>query len=95
MTAKRRGLRPCVEPGCHELATSARCPRHALPGHGRDHRRASGHLVGAALCAICHRPFTVDDPMERGHVVAQEDGGLNVPSNYQPEHRSCNRAKPR
>jgi 5-methylcytosine-specific restriction endonuclease McrA len=86
-------LRVCGAPGCPELTTGARCPRHALPGYGTEHRRNSAHLLGAARCAICGGPFTAADPMERDHIVPLAAGGDHRPSNYQATHRSCNRSK--
>jgi len=85
-------LRVCSSPGCPELTASTRCAAHAMPTRGRAHRRNSEHILTATRCAICGAPFTPENPMERGHIVALEDGGTNDPSNYQPECRRCNRS---
>ncbi|MDH2425771.1 AAA family ATPase [Sphaerisporangium sp. TRM90804] len=50
-------------------------------------------LADATVCAVCLKPPTAADPLTAGHILDRQLGGTNDPSNYQPEHQSCNFAK--
>lgn len=63
-------------------------------GLGWDHQQAARQILdGAELCAVCGLPPTPTNPLEAGHRQARANGGTNKLTNYQPEHRSCNRSK--
>ncbi|HEX6797747.1 MAG TPA: HNH endonuclease [Ktedonobacterales bacterium] len=47
---------------------------------------------GRWICALCHRPVTLDD-LSFDHVVALADGGEHAADNLVPAHRKCNEIK--
>ena len=96
--------RECLD--CRTLTTNgSRCPTCTAAksrargtttqrGLGWDHQQAAAQILnGAELCAHCGQPGTEADPLEAGHRTARANGGSNDITNYQPEHRSCNRSK--
>ena len=85
-------MRVCAEPGCPTVSVKQRCAKHALPGYGRAHRRAASPVMAnATRCAACGQRPTPSNPLERGHIVARQDGGQHTTDNYQAQCRSCNR----
>lgn len=85
------GRRLCGD--CERVRQRGR-PSSSQRGLGYDHQQAAAQvLAGASECAICHRPPTAADPLTAGHILDRQLGGSNDPSNYQPEHASCNYAK--
>lgn len=63
-------------------------------GLGWDHQRTREQLLAnATVCAVCGLPPTDTDPLTAGHITPRVHGGSNDPSNYQPEHASCNYSK--
>ena len=58
-------------------------------GHILDRTR-DAH--GRWICALCHRPVTLED-LSFDHVVALADGGEHAADNLVPAHRKCNEIK--
>lgn len=85
--------RACTKCAAIAVAGTNRCENHpAGKRSGRPHRRNSQHVIAnAVLCGLCGQPARADDPFERGHKLALADGGSNDASNYEAQHRSCNR----
>lgn len=83
----------CAAAGCTVLLPvgTTRCPGHALPKRGAQHRRASNPVVkSATVCWICNLPPTSSDPLTADHIIPRALGGLDITSNYRAAHRSCN-----
>lgn len=82
---------------CTRTANNARNAKRGTTkqrGLGWDHQQIAAQLLAeATTCALCGLPPTPTDPLTAGHIQAREQGGLNVPGNYQPEHRSCGSRK--
>lgn len=58
-------------------------------GLGGTHRRAAEKIVKtAAVCAICGKPPTADDPLTADHTVPRAHGGVDSP--LRAVHRTCN-----
>jgi 5-methylcytosine-specific restriction protein A len=97
--------RECLDCGDLHSGTGPRCPpctRHREQqrgttterGLGWDHQQVREQLLAnATVCAVCGLPPTTDAPLTAGHITARIHGGSNDPSNYQPEHGSCNYSK--
>lgn len=74
----RRRLAPCAHPGCPELTSSTRCPKHAPPdrrppasqrGYGHDWRkRRARYLRRHPNCVACGAPATDVD-----HIIPRAD----------------------
>ncbi len=59
-------------------------------GLGWAHTQAAAAVMAIArVCAICGRPPRPGQRLVRGHIIARTHGGQSVPSNYQPECRTC------
>ena len=90
----------CIECRNEAVAGRSRCQQHgrgdprdtADYGHGWQRLR-SQVITPTTLCAWCHRPGTLTDPLELDHILPHTKGGSNDLSNVQPIHRSGNRAK--
>ena len=96
------GWSVCTQPGCPVLHPGkGRCPAHARDldrergnrherGYGNDHDRdGDAAIAGATHCTECGQPFTPDNPVTRGHVVAVRDGGTHT-DGYTAQCRRCN-----
>jgi 5-methylcytosine-specific restriction protein A len=98
--------RPCTWPGCGELTTQRRCPRHLEQERREvDARRGSSSQRGYGskwqkareiflkenpLCAICERTATVVD-----HIVPHKGDQFLFwdQANWQPLCKSCHDSK--
>lgn len=82
-------MRSCIQ--CGALCQGARCPAHQRPraahkvAYNDTRYRKARKAARGAVCALCGLPGA--DSM--GHVLPLVRGGLNVPSNWQPEHLVC------
>lgn len=87
----RRGLSPCMHPGCTALARAARCDAHArAPKREHDARRGSsrergytarwqrariGYLLAHPLCVRCAEAGQVTAASVVDHIVPHAEGG--------------------
>lgn len=88
-------MKPCLV--CGAPTPGSRCPQHAAerPAHKAAYNdpryrayRAKVRRTGPP-CAECGKPGA--DTV--GHIIPLARGGPNHPTNWQPEHATCNYSK--
>lgn len=99
--------RPCTHPGCGVLVDdgSGRCPKHpkaqwakrptaAKRITGRKLQQLRAELFKREpLCRPCYRAGHITLATMRDHILALEDGGLDVDENVQPICSACHEKK--
>ena len=41
------------------------------------------------ICSMCGLPATIDNPLQRHHVIPKAKGGPDILANYKLVHKSC------